>query len=91
VTAAAAGALALRVAVADAWETFALEASPGDSVDALKRRALEAARIDPARADRYDVKLGGALVADESRSVAELGVPNGAQLVVLFGRRRPVR
>ena len=83
--------LVVRVAVADAWETFALEASPGDGVAALKRRALDAARIVPALADRYEVKLGGALVADESRTLAELGVRDGAQLVVLCRRRRPVR
>jgi hypothetical protein len=91
VTATAAGALTVRVVVADAWETFALEARPGDHVAELKRRALEAARIDAARAGQYEVKLGGALVPDESRTLAELGVPSGGQLVVLFGRRRPVR
>ena len=87
----AAGPLTVRVAVADTWETFAFAASPGDGIAALKRRALDAARIDPAWADRYGVKLGGALVADESRTLAELGVRDGAQLVVLFRRRRPVR
>jgi hypothetical protein len=87
----AAGTLTVRVAVADTWETFAFAASPGDGIAALKRRALDAARIDPAWADRYGVKLGGALVADESRTLAELGVRDGAQLVVLFRRRRPVR
>jgi hypothetical protein len=91
VTAASAGALAVRVAVADAWETFALDARPTDSMAALKRRALEAARVDASRADRYEVKAGGALVPDESRTLAELGVASGAQLVVLFRRRRPVR
>jgi hypothetical protein len=91
VTAAAAGTLTVRVAVADAWETFAFAVGPSEGVAALKRRALDAARIAPARADRYDVKLGGALVADESRTLAELGVRDGAQLVVLYRRRRPVR
>ena len=83
--------LTVRVAVADSWETFAFTASRIDGVAALKRRALDAAHIDPARADRYDVKLGGALVADESRTLADLGLPDGAQLVVLSRRRRPVR
>jgi hypothetical protein len=79
------------VAVADTWETFVFEAGGEGSIGALKRRALEAAGIGAERADRYQVKLGGALVADESRTLADLGVPDGGQLVVLSARRRPVR
>ena len=37
------------------------------------------------------VKYGGALVANESRSLSELRVPDGAALVVLPARRRAVR
>ena len=90
-TAAAAGTLTLRVAVADAWEVFTLEAGPGETIGAVKRRGLEAAHIDPARAGLYEVKVGGALVADETRTLANLGVPDNAPLVILFRRRRPVR
>ncbi len=90
-TAAPAGTLTLRVTVADAWEVFGLETGPGDTIGALKRRGLEAAHVDPARAGLYAVKVGGALVADETRTLANLGVPDNAPLVILFRRRRPVR
>jgi hypothetical protein len=91
VTATVAGPMTVRVTVADAWETFALEAAVGESAAALKERALASARIDVARAPLYEMKVGGALVRDESKPLVGLGVRNGASLVVLSRRRRPVR
>jgi TPP-dependent indolepyruvate ferredoxin oxidoreductase alpha subunit len=90
-TAAVAGPMKVRVTVADAWETFALEAAVGESAASLKLRALVSARIDGARAAGYEMKVGGALVRDESKPLAVLGVRTGAALVVLSRRRRPVR
>ena len=90
-TPAVAGPMTVRVTVADAWQTFALEAGLGESAASLKLRALASARIDASRAALYEMKLGGALVRDESRPLAGLGVRTGASLVVLSRRRRPVR
>jgi hypothetical protein len=87
----AAGPMTLRVTVADAWETFVLEAAVGESAASLKLKALASAHIDGARAPGYEMKVGGALVRDESRPLAGLGVRTGASLVVLSSRRRPVR
>jgi hypothetical protein len=83
--------LRLRVTVADTWEVCPLAVRANESLGAVKRRALEAAGIASARAAAYTVKLGGALVRDEGRSLAELAVPDGAALVVLSTRRRAVR
>jgi hypothetical protein len=91
VTAATAPQLTVRVTVADVWETAAYDVGAAESVEALKRRALAAARIDPSRGPSYEVKFGGRLVRGESVSLAELGVTNGAALVILSRRRRPVR
>ncbi len=90
-TAAVAGPLSLRVTVADDWKTYGFEAALGETAVALKQRALAAARIDPARAGDYQLKIGGALVKDESKPVGALGLADGAALVVLARRRRPVR
>ncbi|MGA2383802.1 MAG: hypothetical protein ABSG61_10275 [Gemmatimonadales bacterium] len=90
-TAMAAGAMRVRVTVADAWETVALEATAGESAASLKARALASAHIDASRAAGYALKVGGALVRDESKPLAGLGVRNGTSLVVISGRRRPVR
>jgi len=91
VSAALAAPARVRVTVADAWKVFTLEVGAAESAGSLKARALAAAHIEASRAARYEVKVGGALVRDESRPLAGLGVKDGASVVVLSGRRRPVR
>ena len=83
--------LRLRVTVVDAWRVCPLEAKANEKIGAVKQRALAAAHIAPARAAGYVVKYGGALIANEARSLADIGVPDGAALVVLAGHRRAVR
>ena len=90
-TATAAGAMRVRVTVADTWKAVTLDATAGESAASLKRRALASAQIDASRAAGYELKVGGALVHDESKPLAGLGVRNGTCLVVLASRRRPVR
>lgn len=87
----AAGAMRVRVTVADTWKTVALDATAGESAGSLKTRALASAQIDASRAAGYELKVGGALVRDESKPLAGLGVRNGMSVVVITGRRRPVR
>ena len=86
-----AAAMTVKVTVADTWQQLVLEAEPDETVANLKVRALEAADIPIDRAGVYEVKFGGALVRDESVSLASLGVTDGSALVVLARRRRPVR
>lgn len=83
--------LNLRVTVSDSWRVIPLALSPGSPVAELKRRALEGAAISQRHASRYEVKFGGALVADETQRLDAVGIPDGAGLVVLARRRRPVR
>jgi len=91
VSAAPAGPARVRVTVADAWQVFTLDVTPAESAASLKARALAAAHIEPSRAARYEVKVGGALVRDEAKPLAGLGLRNDASVVVLSSRRRPVR
>jgi hypothetical protein len=90
-TAAVAGPVTVRVTVADAWKTVALSAGVGESAGAVKTKALAAVHIDAAQWAGYEVKIGGALVRDESQPLSRLGVTDGTPLVVLSRRRRPVR
>lgn len=83
--------LILRVTVGDTWTPLRMEASPEEEVAAVKARALAAFHFAPARAEGYEVKHGGALVPDESLSLQAAGIGDGAALVVLARRRRPVR
>jgi hypothetical protein len=91
VTAAVQVTLHVRVTVVDGWRVCPLEARANEKIAVLKLRALAAAGIQPALAYEYVVKHGGALIRDESRSLSELGVREGAALVVVSARRRAVR
>jgi hypothetical protein len=87
----AASAVRLRVMVTDTWDHVDLEAPPELTLAAVKRQALAAATgrsLDPAA---YVIKYRGALVLDERVTVAGLQLSDGAPLIVLPGRRRPVR
>jgi len=81
----------LRVTVLDGWKMCRLEMRANDRIGAVKLRALDLAGSDPARAGDFVVKYGGALIGDESQSLSDLGVPDGAALVVLSAHRRAVR
>ena len=83
--------LRLKVMLADAWMPLLLEVPASETVARLKARALEAAAIGEEQAAEYEVKFGGALVRDESRTLGALKVPDNAALIVLSRRRRAVR
>lgn len=81
----------LRVTVVDTWDTVRLDVEPSASIADVKHRALTTATgrtVDP---DDYVVKYRGAAVLDERQTVAGLALPDGAPLIVLPGRRHPVR
>ncbi len=83
--------MTVRVTVADTWQPVFLEVTPGMTIAGLKARALAAMRIAPDRSDRYEVKFGGARIADESRTLGAVGARQGSAIIVLLKRRRAVR
>lgn len=83
--------LPVRVMVTDAWQTVDLLLPPHSPVRVLKEEALRRALHAMPPSDAYQVKYRGALVLDEERTLAEVGVPPDAHLIVLPARRRPVR
>ena len=80
----------VRVMVSDAWDSVTLDVPPATPLGDVKREALIRTRVrgDPAA---YLLKFRGAVLDDETRSLAEAGVPANAPLIVLPRRRRPVR
>jgi hypothetical protein len=88
--AAGAGELTLRVTVSDGWRTVAVRVPPSRAAGEVKRLALSEAGLDPRREAGYEVKYGGARLV-EAEPLSAAGVPDGAALVVLPARRRPVR
>lgn len=83
-------ALTLRVTVSDGWRTVTLRVPPGRPAGEVKRLALAAAGLDPRLEASYEVKFGGGHLAD-GETLSAAGVPEGAALVVVPLRRRPVR
>ncbi len=84
-------AMELRVTVGDTWMPRTLTVAPSDTVAGVKARALDAEHIGVAAHQAYEVKVGGAVVRDESRTLAACGIRQGAPVVILAKRRRPVR
>lgn len=85
------GAVRLRVAVTDTWDTVTLEAPPSLTMAELKGRALAAATGRTVHPEQYVLKYRGALVLDERATVGDLALRSGAPLIVLPARRHPVR
>lgn len=83
--------LAVRVWVPEVWDSVMLRAEPSWQVSRLKEEALRQATERTLDPRDYIVKFRGAAVLDEELTLAELGVPGGAPLVVLSARRHPVR
>jgi hypothetical protein len=87
----AAAAVRLRVMVTDAWDSVTFDAPPDVTLAEVKRRALAQATGRSLNPAEYQIKYRGALVLDEGQTVAALALRDGAPLIVLPGRRRPVR
>ncbi len=87
----AAATVALRVTVLDTWDTVRLDVEPSVTLADVKRQALAVATGRTVNASAYVVKYHGAAVLDERRTVAGLALADGAPLIVLPGRRHPVR
>ena len=81
----------LRVWVTDVWDAVTVAATPDMSVAAVKRAALSQAIGGPVDPDAHAVKFRGALVANESVTMAQLSVGDRAPLIVLPAHRQPVR
>jgi hypothetical protein len=82
--------LHLRVTVLDTWDEIPLDLPASTSLAAVKRAALTAARVTANPAE-FVLKFRGATLRDESRTLADTGVPADAGLIALRGRRLAVR
>lgn len=86
------GTLAVRVMVTEVWDQVVLSVDPTTTVTELKREALiRAVKRPELPLDEYEVKFRGALVLDESLTLAALGAGPNAPFIVLPARRQPVR
>lgn len=83
--------MTVRARLGDTWDELEFDVSPEETVASIKTRALASQKQVKRAAADYEMKLGGALVRDESKSVAAAGAKDGSTFIVLSKRRRPVR
>jgi hypothetical protein len=81
----------IRVQAADLWDAVRVDASPSESVLAVKLAALAAFYPDGVNADDFVTKLHGFEVLNEGQSLATVGVRDGSTLLLIGRRRKPVR
>jgi hypothetical protein len=81
----------IRAQLAAAWDAVRIEVSSAESVEAVKAQALLAFDATRRMPSEYVVTLRGALILDESRTLADVGVVNGSTLLISHRHRRPVR
>ena len=81
----------VRVWNTEVWDAVDVVVTPGSTFGDVKVACLTQALGRPADPAEYDLKYRGALVLDEAQTLAALDVPDGAPMVVLPARRRPVR
>lgn len=83
--------LKMRVWVEDAWDVATFQAAPDWSMARVKAEAIEVATQSGRDPKDYVIKVRGAAVLDEARTLRDLALPDLAPLVVMSARRRPVR
>ncbi len=83
--------LKVRVWVPEVWDAVELTPAPESTVGQLKATALAQATGRARDPSAYLVKYHGAALLDEGRTLAQLGVKDGAPFIVLPARRQPVR
>lgn len=83
--------LHVRVQAAELWDTLRVDAGASDSVDAVKRAALEKFYPDGVSPAEFVVKVRGFEILNESLGLAESGIRDGSTLLLSRRRRRPVK
>ena len=86
-----AGAITIRVEMAEVWDVVAISVSPNQSVVDVKKAALAALYPEGTQHHDFMLKFKGWEMLDEQQSLAAAGVVDGSILLLTFRRRRAVR
>lgn len=81
----------IRVQAAELWDAVRVDASPDESVLAVKAAALAAFYPEGVISDDFFTKLHGFEILHENESISSVGVTDGSTLLLMRRRRRPVR
>jgi hypothetical protein len=83
--------ITLRVEMPEVWDAVRMVASPKEPVLTIKVRALEALFPEAETHSDFVLKFRGWDILDEAAPLSQLGIENGAILLLTHRRRRPVR
>lgn len=86
-----AGAMTIRVAAADLWETVRVTTSPTTTVLELRRRVVSELFPAGERDDDFVIKFQGWELLHPRSTLEGAGIGNGAIVLLAYRRRRPVR
>jgi hypothetical protein len=87
----AAGAWTIRVQSAEVWDAVRVVCDPDTSITRIKQAAMAELMPDVQTLDDYEVKLRGALIPNETLSLAAVGGLDASTLFILARRRQPLR
>ncbi len=93
ITLAPAGAstITIRVQLLEAWDAVKMVVEPTTAVVVVKSHALAALAPDVPLPGDVVTKVGGFEIRDESQSLRDAGVNDGATLLLHFRRRQPIK
>lgn len=83
--------ITIRVQMLEAWDAVKVVAEPRTLVAKVKAEALAVLAPDVPQPGDVVTKLGGFEIRDESKSLAEAGVKDGATLLLHMRRRQPIK
>jgi len=86
-----AAAITIRVEMPEVWDAVRLVVSPREPLLTVKVRALEALFPEAEMHGDFVMKFRGWEILDEAAPLSDLGIDNGAILLLTHRRRRPVR
>ena len=86
-----ASAITIRVEMPEVWDTVRFVALRTELVLTIKVRALEALYPEAQFHGDFVLKFRGWEILDESASLADLQIGDGAILLITYRRRRPVK
>jgi hypothetical protein len=83
--------ITIRVEMPAVWDAVRIAAPAGETVEALKKRALAALFPQAQYHEDFVAKLHGWEILNEHESLAAAGVTDGSIVMLMHRRRRPLR
>jgi len=83
--------ITIRVEMQAVWDVVRIETSAGETVEDVKKRALETLFPQFQYHEDFVVKLHGWEILNEHESLSAAGVKDGSILLIMHRHRRPLR